>query len=126
MSQAAEGDEFEALLQFLYLCPVGLIQMDGTGAVEMMNPLAVQLLIPLAPGGDVSNFLVLLGDLAPEVPGLVKSFTEDSGHLCTGHRIQIAHQQPGKAEIQLILSSDAAADLSRAGSWRCCPTSPSR
>ncbi|MFP3243270.1 MAG: hypothetical protein RXR20_01630 [Paraburkholderia sp.] len=38
--------EYEALLSFMYLSPVGIIRSDLAGLVDMMNPLAAQLLMP--------------------------------------------------------------------------------
>lgn len=44
------GEEENArLLDFLYACPVGLVEMSYDGTISMMNPLAMQLLLRLHP-----------------------------------------------------------------------------
>ena len=43
-------DAYEALVQFLYRAPIGLVQSSLDGAVEMLNPMASNLLMPLAEG----------------------------------------------------------------------------
>ena len=42
-AQSAE-QELEEILQFLYLMPVGVVRLGPDGAVEMINPKALQLL----------------------------------------------------------------------------------
>lgn len=39
---------YEALIQFLYQAPIGLLQIRPDGSVTMMNPRSAQLLMPLA------------------------------------------------------------------------------
>ena len=83
MSAQAEREaagELEALLQFLYLCPVGVIKLAGCGRVDMLNPMASQLLMPLARPGfvtasprataDARNGATAMvrKDVGPEVP----------------------------------------------------------
>jgi hypothetical protein len=38
--------EHEALMQFLYLAPVGLVQAGIDGEIVMINPISAQLLMP--------------------------------------------------------------------------------
>ena len=59
MSGAA-SQETEQLLQFLYQTPIGLAELDDAGKVLRLNALGVQLLLPLAPSGDVENLLQVL------------------------------------------------------------------
>ncbi|MEK0411432.1 hypothetical protein WNX29_10565, partial [Limosilactobacillus reuteri] len=47
--------EHEALMQFLYLAPVGLVQADLDGEIGMINPISAQLLMPLSPDGCLTN-----------------------------------------------------------------------
>jgi diguanylate cyclase (GGDEF)-like protein/PAS domain S-box-containing protein len=85
----ADEQEHEALLQFLYLAPVGLVQATLDGAVMMMNPLSAQLLLPLSPGGDLSNLFTALESVAPELRGKVESFTGSRGPICENYRAQL-------------------------------------
>ncbi|MBC8010379.1 MAG: hypothetical protein H7067_09810 [Burkholderiales bacterium] len=82
MSDADKGaEESERLLRFLYLCPVGLADIDARGGVRMMNALAAQLLMPLARGGGLDNFFDALADIAPDLPGIVAAYPDDSGTI---------------------------------------------
>jgi diguanylate cyclase (GGDEF)-like protein/PAS domain S-box-containing protein len=83
-------DEHEAMLEFLYLCPVGLIATDLNGEIQMLNPMAAQILMPLsrtAPG--LVNLFDVLQDYAPEVRNLVFGFTEARGTICEHYRMEI-------------------------------------
>ena len=47
MDMEALHDEYDALLSFLYMCPVGVVRLAINGDVQMINPQAAQLLLPL-------------------------------------------------------------------------------
>jgi diguanylate cyclase (GGDEF)-like protein/PAS domain S-box-containing protein len=83
------SDEHEALLHFLYIAPVGLAQTSLNGDVVMMNPLSAQLLMPLAPTGDLANLFHALEDVAPELRSLTERFDKPNGTVCSGLRIQL-------------------------------------
>ena len=40
-------------MQLLYRAPIGLVQTTLDGEITMINPMSAQLLMPLAPGGDL-------------------------------------------------------------------------
>ena len=79
--------EHEALLSFIYLSPVGLIRSDLAGEVDMLNPMAVQLLMPIAGELGVANVFEGLSKVAPELRNLVSSHTAERGTVCEGRRI---------------------------------------
>jgi diguanylate cyclase (GGDEF)-like protein len=81
------GDEHEALIQFLYQAPIGLVQTTRSGDITMMNPMATQLLIPLSPEGDLDNLFDVLRPLAPQLRQLVDDVTAVSGMVLDGLRI---------------------------------------
>ena len=55
-------DENVSLLKFLYACPVGLLEIRGDGEISMINPLAMQVLLPLTQGLVVENlFFIIVG-----------------------------------------------------------------
>ncbi len=81
--------EYEALLQFVYMAPVGIVQVTNDGTVVMMNPTSAQLLLTIAPDGTLDN---LFTALAPVVPGLRELVSRDStaiGPLCQDLRANI-------------------------------------
>lgn len=77
----------ERLLEFLYACPVGLIECDATGEIGMMNPHAMQHLLPLAGPRDASNLFSAFEQHAPELRSMVTAFAAATGRICDGHRI---------------------------------------
>lgn len=95
--------EHEALLDFIYLCPLGILQLDAAGAVEIANPTASQLLLQLAPGMDLSNFFAVMDAVDPELRPLTASLTARSGTVCEARRID-AGRRSAKAALPLVLS----------------------
>jgi diguanylate cyclase (GGDEF)-like protein len=81
--------EPEQLFEFLYACPVGLVEFDASGAVVMMNPHAMKHLLPLAGARDPSNLFVMLEGCAPELRNLFDDYSKDRGTICDGHRIAV-------------------------------------
>ena len=108
MSAQAEREaagELEALLQFLYLCPVGVIKLAGCGRVDMLNPMASQLLMPLArPGSGLDNLFEVLGDCAPELRGLVSGFARPRGTICESYQVEVAAPAPGRMGVVLAIT----------------------
>lgn len=82
--------EHEALIQFLYLAPVGLVQTGIDGAIQMINPISAQLLMPLARDGNLGNLFDALQEVAPELRQLVRVFGRASGMVCDGLHIHLA------------------------------------
>ncbi|WP_277980213.1 sensor domain-containing diguanylate cyclase [Sphingomonas phyllosphaerae] len=83
----SEKSSEEQLLEFLYACPVGLIECDLTGDIVMMNPHAMQHLLPLAGQRDAGNLFAALEHHAPELRSLVAAYQPTMGRICDGHRI---------------------------------------
>jgi hypothetical protein len=65
--------EHEALIQFLYLAPVGLVQTGIDGEIVMINPISAQLLMPLSRDGCLTNLFTALEGVAPELRHLCAS-----------------------------------------------------
>ncbi len=91
MMTAAELEALQAenqsLLEFLYLCPVGLMQIDGTGRIELANPLSAQVLMPIAKSPIIENLFDLLEACAPDLRNLVTDFREPRGTVFENRRI---------------------------------------
>jgi diguanylate cyclase (GGDEF)-like protein/PAS domain S-box-containing protein len=84
------GAEYEALIQFLYLAPVGLVQAGFDGEIQMINPISAQLLMPLQRDGNLTNLFATLEDVAPELRGLCQQYAHASGLVCDGLHIHLA------------------------------------
>ena len=64
-SGPALARQVEELLQFVYLMPVAVMKLDAAGAVEMLNPMAVQLLEELDIDSGSSSGSEILEALSP-------------------------------------------------------------
>ncbi len=81
------SDDHQDLLQFVYQLPVGVISADEDGAVSMMNPAAVAMLMPqLQPGEDVNSIMSVLDRLVPEVTEELRADPARTGHIVSGDR----------------------------------------
>ncbi|TPG13626.1 GGDEF domain-containing protein [Sphingomonas oligophenolica] len=81
--------EAEGLLEFLYAAPVGLVQIDMSGDIAMINPHAMKHLLPLAQGRDPGNLFAMLDRCAPELRNMLEAFEPSRGSVCDGHRIMV-------------------------------------
>ncbi|MFC5547451.1 diguanylate cyclase [Massilia aerilata] len=88
--------EHEALIQFLYLAPVGLVQTGIDGEIAMINPISAQLLMPLSRDGCLTNLFAALEDVAPELRHLCETFARPNGMICDGLHIHLNSGVAGK------------------------------
>jgi diguanylate cyclase (GGDEF)-like protein/PAS domain S-box-containing protein len=79
----------EQLLQFLYACPVGLIEVQANGGIGLMNPHAMQLLLPIAKTPQMGNVFDVIEAYAPEIRNLVDTYSRKQGTVCDCHRIVV-------------------------------------
>ena len=109
-----DQDELSDLMQFLYVCPVGLVEIGNDGGIGMMNPTALQLLLPVAKGGDVSNFFRIMASYAPELRNMVAAFDDPQGTICSNHRVFVAASLgPGLSEAKVFNCTLVRLDANR-------------
>ena len=82
-------------MQFLYQAPIGLMQATLDGEITMINPMSAQLLMPLAPGGDLSNLFDVLQVAAPQLRALAAAAPYPAGEVCDGLRVPVSATAPG-------------------------------
>ena len=99
-----EVEEYEALLQFLYMAPVGLVQLSADGTILMLNPLSAQLMMPLSRQGELTNLFEALAPVAPDLRQLCAAYPMDSGQVCDAIRLYLYGDQAGKGPQVLSLS----------------------
>jgi EAL domain-containing protein (putative c-di-GMP-specific phosphodiesterase class I)/PAS domain-containing protein len=75
------------LLEFLYLMPVGVIRFDTDGGIDMLNPMASQLLMPLIHGARLVNIFDDLRQFCPELHDKVSQFREAAGTVIDQRRL---------------------------------------
>ena len=102
-TNVALDDEHEALIQFLYMAPIGLMQTRIDGEIVMINPLCVQLLLPLSQAGQLSNLFDALERLAPDLRHRAHSFEKPQGTICDALQLPVRMVQPGR-KLSLVLS----------------------
>ena len=93
-------DAYEALVQFLYRAPIGLVQAGLDGTVDMLNPMSSSLLMPLARDGSLDNLFAVLQDVAPQLRAMAAAFAAPSGVVCEGLRVQLGDAAaPGGPQV---------------------------
>jgi diguanylate cyclase (GGDEF)-like protein/PAS domain S-box-containing protein len=112
MSQAVEK-EYEALLQFLYIAPIGLAQLRADGEIVMVNPLCAQLLMPLSRDGDLANLFVALADVAPDLRLRAEAFAAASGMVCDAMHLHVDPARSGRRDAQVLSLSLLKLDAER-------------
>lgn len=95
-------DSYETLVQFLYRAPIGLVQTTATGAIEMLNPMAAQLLMPLSADGNLDNLFTVLDAVAPDLAQLLADFDASMGVVCEGLRVALNQSLPPRAAPQVL------------------------
>lgn len=86
----SDSPSAEHLREFLYHASVGVVQTDMAGKVVLLNPVAVQLLMPLARSGDfLSNLWHTLDPLVPQLREILDAAPERTGSLLRGFRIML-------------------------------------
>lgn len=94
--------EYEALLQFLYLAPVGLAELSMDGGIVMINPISAKLLMPISRDGNLDNLFTALEPVMPELRHLCANFAPRHGHVCEGWPIHMNTGTSGKSEPQVL------------------------
>lgn len=100
----SEKSSEEQLLKFLYACPVGLIECDLFGEIGLMNPHAMQHLLPLAGSRDAGNLFAALEQHAPELRSLAAAYQPDTGKICDGHRIFVDLGRGRRIQVPKVLA----------------------
>ncbi len=78
----------QALLQFMYVCPIGLIAFDDEGVIEWINPQAVNLLVSGLHVADFTNIYTALDREWPELRELVRTDPHRTGLRVRDHRLR--------------------------------------
>jgi hypothetical protein len=77
----------EQLLQFLYRAPVGLVQATLAGDIEMINPAAARMLMPLATDANLLNLVEVLSAALPDLGATIAAHAAESGTICENARL---------------------------------------
>ena len=97
-----DQNEYEALLQFVYIAPIGLAQIQADGEIVMVNPLCAQLMMPLSRDGSLSNLFDALEGVAPDLRHRVREFTQPSGTICDAMHLYVDTGRTKRREPQVL------------------------
>ena len=98
------SERYEALLQFLYMCPVGIIRLTLNGNIEQINPKATMLLMQISAKDDAANLFSTLSQFAPELRNVVSAFAEPHGTIVENYTIDVRHGAARKDAPSLVLA----------------------
>ncbi len=101
-SQESLRAEHEALIQFLYLAPVGLVQADLDGEIAMINPISAQLLMPLSPDGCLTNLFGALEGVAPDLRLQCAQYPREQGMVFEGLHIHLRAGEQARRAPQIL------------------------
>jgi diguanylate cyclase (GGDEF)-like protein/PAS domain S-box-containing protein len=87
----------EELLQFLYLMPVGVVKFRATGKIDLINPMASALLLPLTPDASLDDLYTSLASLVPDLRRRVEHFTGQAGVIIDQRQLDV--QTGGQARV---------------------------
>lgn len=109
MTENQPYSAYENLIQFLYRAPIGLLETNLAGDIEMINPMAASLLIPMSPNGQLDNFFAVLADVAPQLPEMTNALKDATGTVCESVRVLFAgHGIAAKRVLSIsVLKIDA-------------------
>lgn len=107
------SEEHEALIQFLYLAPVGLVQAALDGTIGMINPISAQLLMPLARDGNLDNLFTALESVAPALRHLCADFPDAQGVICDSMYLHVNAATQRKPAIKVVSLSVIKLDETR-------------
>ena len=102
LTSTAQSAEYEALLQFLYMAPIGLVQAGIDGDILLANPLSAQLLMPVSSNGELSNLFDVLGSLAPDLRHRVACFAASHGMVLDAVQLQVRGGERGSRKPQIL------------------------
>ena len=108
-----ETEEYEALLQFVYMAPVGLMQTRHDGEILMVNPLCAQLLMPLSRDGELANLFTALAGVAPDLRHRTQAFEAPHGMVVEALRLQVGAGQPDRRNARAMSLSLLKVDSER-------------
>ncbi len=94
-----EQPRYEHLMEYLYQSAIGLVQIDLDGTVQLINPVGIKLLMPLAKQGDaLDNLFDTLDPFVTDLQKLAANFPYREGMLLKSYRISLPMGTRGHAE----------------------------
>lgn len=97
--------EYAALVRFLQLAPIGLVQTSLDGQIISINPTCTRLLMPLTRAGALTNLFTVLEGAAPDLRQAVAQFADAEGIVREAMRLRPTRTVHGNiVTLELSLS----------------------
>ena len=80
--------QLEALTEFVYLTPIGIIRFAADGRIDLINPMAAQLVDPMAQR-DLSDAYTTLAPIAPDLASRLAGFLPAAGTVLKSQRAEV-------------------------------------
>jgi diguanylate cyclase (GGDEF)-like protein len=110
---ASAALKFDALIQFLYRAEIGLVQTAPDGVIQILNPAAARLLLPLSRDGALLNLFTILAEVAPRLRAEAAAFAAPSGIVCESRRLHLCVGVADNVSPQTLSLSLLKVDESR-------------
>jgi diguanylate cyclase (GGDEF)-like protein len=81
--------QLEALTEFLYWAPIGLLQTTLNGDIVLINPHAARYLLPIVSDGSLDNLFDAMAPALPELRSIVKGFKLNAGPIVDAKRVSV-------------------------------------
>ena len=94
--------DYATLLSFLQLAPIGLIETNLAGDIQLANPLSLQRLAPLTRGRPVDNLFDVLESLAPELRERAANFHAPTGTICDKYQMMVEFGIQGRHDATVL------------------------
>ncbi len=81
--------EHQALLAFVNAAPVGVVQINTRGEVQMINAYSAMMLMPISRSGMLDNLFELLADALPVLQHNIAAYAPAHGLVCDHLRLEL-------------------------------------
>lgn len=99
------AEDVQSLTEFLYLCPVALVQFGDDGAISMMNPTGAQIFMQVARSPNVDNLYEVLRNHLPQLRRLVDESEGRRGMICENLRVNAGRpSKKSKRDLVFLVS----------------------
>ncbi|MFL6716143.1 MAG: putative bifunctional diguanylate cyclase/phosphodiesterase [Burkholderiaceae bacterium] len=89
------------------------MQTSSNGDVEMLNPMASRLLMPLASQGNLDNVFTVMAPYAPQLQQMIRDFAPASGIVCEAVKVELGTGLPHERSPTVLSLSVLKVDSTR-------------
>ena len=101
--------EHQALLAFVNAAPVGVVQINTLGEVQMINAYSAMMLMPISRDGMLDNLYALLADRLPVLQQHIAAYPFPHGLVCDHVRLELpAPEGQRKVAALRVIKMDQA------------------